>query len=106
MHPFKKGYTYGTATTISAILNHNYSRFSLTAHYMKNDNFYFKSLNKCKINKQKYKNFYYSKNKDNEKLIVKLLMKLSFYYPNAYIKIKNILRSFFKKIYFFKENTK
>ncbi len=80
----------------AGVLNHNYSRFSLTAHYIKNDNFYFKGLNKCKINKQKYKNFYYSKNKDNEKLMVRLLMKLSFYYPNAYVKIKNILRSFIK----------
>ena len=42
----------------AGVLNRNYSRFSLTAHYIKNDNFYFKGLNKCKIKKEKYKNFF------------------------------------------------
>jgi len=77
----------------AGVLNHNYSRFSLTAHYIKKDDFYFKGLNKCKIKKEKYKNFFYSKNKDNKKLAIKTFMKISLYFPNIYIKVKNILRS-------------
>lgn len=77
----------------AGVLNHNYSRFSLTAHYIKNDDFYFKGLNKCKINKENYKNFFYSKNKDNKKLIIKTFMKISLYFPSIYIKAKNIVRN-------------
>ena len=77
----------------AGVLNRNYSRFSLTAHYIKNDDFYFKGFNKCKIKKEKYKNFFYSKNKDNKKLTIKTFMKISLYFPNIYKKAKNIVRS-------------
>ena len=77
----------------AGVLNRNYSRFSLTAHYIKNDDFYFKGLNKCIIRKEKYKNFFYSKNKDNKKLTIKTFMKISLYFPSIYVKAKNILRN-------------
>ena len=58
--------------------------------------FYFKGSNKCNIKKNNYKNFLYSKNKDNSLFSIMILMKISQHFPNFYKKLKLYLRNLLK----------
>lgn len=73
-------------------INRNSSRFSLTAHYIKNDNKYFKGSKVITIKPKKYKKFFYVNNKDNNKIIYKLIMLLSNKFPDFYKLLIKIIR--------------